>query len=539
MSASPLSTGPADPALDPSASYALDPATTGRLVGHARVARPEAGAAMHRPTAPFTGQPLADVPAGTADDVVAAVERGRTAQAAWADVPVAARQRILLRLHDLALAHAADLMDLIQWESGKTRKQAYDEVAHIALTARYYARRSARVLAPRRALGAFPFLTRVEVPQVPKGVVGVISPWNYPFTLAMCDGIAALARRQRRRAQARPADRATALRGAELLAEAGLPDDLWQVVPGDGGRRHRAVDERRPRLLHRVDRDRPGGRRARAPPAGRLLARARRQEPDAGARRRRPRPRGRGRRARCFASAGQLCVSMERLFVADEVYDAFVDRFLRRVQAMRLSAALDFGGDMGSLVSAAAAGHRPRARGRRGRAGRRPCSRAAARGPTSGRCSSSPPCSPACTPAMTCYANETFGPVVAVHRFGADDEAVARANEGELRAQRQRVDAATRPARRAVARRIRCGTVNINEAYGATFGSIDSPMGGMRESGLGRRQGPEGLLRFSEPQTVARSALLPIAPGWLSRPGTATPARSAWPCGAAAQRVAP
>ena len=68
-----------------------------------------------------------------------------------------------------------------------------------------------------------------------------------------------------------------------------------------------------------------------------------------------------------------------------------------------------------------------------------------------------------------------------------------------------------------MARRIRCGTVNINDAYGATFASIDSPMGGMRESGLGRRQGPEGLLRFCEPQTVAVQRALPVTgPSWLS-----------------------
>ncbi|MGH3456246.1 MAG: aldehyde dehydrogenase family protein, partial [Nocardioidaceae bacterium] len=64
----------------------------------------------------------------------------------------------------------------------------------------------------------------------------------------------------------------------------------------------------------------------------------------------------------------------------------------------------------------------------------------------------------------------------------------------------------------AMARQIRCGTVNVNEAYGAAFGSIDSPMGGMRESGLGRRQGPEGIHRYTEPQAVAAQRLVRYAP---------------------------
>ncbi|WP_367303747.1 aldehyde dehydrogenase family protein [Nocardioides panacis] len=65
---------------------------------------------------------------------------------------------------------------------------------------------------------------------------------------------------------------------------------------------------------------------------------------------------------------------------------------------------------------------------------------------------------------------------------------------------------------RAVARQVRCGTVNVNEAFAATFASIDAPMGGMRESGLGRRQGAEGVLRYTETQSVATQRLLRFGP---------------------------
>ena len=113
------------------------------------------------------------------------------------------------------------------------------------------------------------------------------------------------------------------------------------------------------------------------------------------------------------------------------------------------------------------------------------------------------------TPEMTCFGNETFGPVISVYRFHDEADAVARANAGEygLNASIYSQDGARA---RAIARQVKCGTVNINEAYGATFGSIDSPMGGMRQSGLGRRQGSEGIHRYTECQTVGHPAADPV-----------------------------
>ena len=104
------------------------------------------------------------------------------------------------------------------------------------------------------------------------------------------------------------------------------------------------------------------------------------------------------------------------------------------------------------------------------------------------------------TPEMTCFGHETFGPVISLYRFHDEADAVARANEGEygLNASIYSQDGARA---RAIARQIKCGTVNINEAFGATFASIDSPMGGMRESGMGRRQGSEGIHRYTESQS--------------------------------------
>ena len=112
---------------------------------------------------------------------------------------------------------------------------------------------------------------------------------------------------------------------------------------------------------------------------------------------------------------------------------------------------------------------------------------------------------------MTCFGKETFGPVVSLYRFHDEADAVSRANGGEygLNASIYSEDGARA---RFIARHIKCGTVNINEAFAATFASIDAPMGGMRESGTGRRQGAEGVLRYTETQSVATQRLMRFGP---------------------------
>jgi succinate-semialdehyde dehydrogenase/glutarate-semialdehyde dehydrogenase len=104
-------------------------------------------------------------------------------------------------------------------------------------------------------------------------------------------------------------------------------------------------------------------------------------------------------------------------------------------------------------------------------------------------------------PSMTCYAEETFGPLVSVYRVSGDDEAVRFANEGDygLNASIWTRDVARG---RRMAARIKAGTVNINEGYAAAWGSVGAPMGGMRSSGLGRRHGAEGITKYTEAQNV-------------------------------------
>ena len=211
-----------------------------------------------------------------------------------------------------------------------------------------------------------------------------------------------------------------------------------------------------------------------------------------------------------FSNAGQLCVAAERIYVAAPVLEKFTDAFLARTKALRLGTALDYEHDMAGLISTdqlervSAHVEDARAKGATVLTGGR-------RRPDLGELFYEPTVLTGVTPEMDCYAEETFGPVVSIYPVADDEEAVNRANDSEYGLNGSVWTSDAERGRR-VASRIKCGTVNVNEAFGATFGSLDAPMGGMKNSGLGRRQGQEGIRRFVEVQSVATQSGLPLAP---------------------------
>ncbi|WP_291079432.1 aldehyde dehydrogenase family protein, partial [Dietzia sp. UBA5065] len=141
----------------------------------------------------FTGEPLAEIPVGTAHDVTAAVARARAAQIAWSERAPEDRVAVLTRFATQVMRNRDQLMDIVQAETGKSRSSAQEEVLDCLITARHYARTAPGLLAPKRVQGMLPGLTKAVVRRQPKGVVGVIAPWNYPLNLAATDALAALA----------------------------------------------------------------------------------------------------------------------------------------------------------------------------------------------------------------------------------------------------------------------------------------------------------------------------------------------------------
>ena len=454
--------------------------------------------------APATTERLGSVPACDEDDVAAAVERARDAASTWGERSVEERAAVLDRAADRLLSERSALLDLLQMETGKSRRTAVEELFEVPLACEYAAEEGPAAIAEDRRTPAVPGLTTATVTYEPVGVVGVISPWNYPLTLSVADVVPALLAGNA--VVLKPDEKTpyTALALAELLAEAGLPEDVLTVVTGEGP----TVG---PALIDTVDYVAFTGStetgRAVAERAGQNLIDCSLElggnnplvvlddaDVDAAAR---------GAVQACFSNAGQLCLSAERIYVVESAYDAFLDAFVRETERLTLGTGYDYDDDLGSLIDAAQLDrvrtHVDDARER------------GATVETGGR--HRPDVAPYCyeptvltgvDPDATVACEETFGPVVSVTSVSDTDAAVAAANDSPYGLNAS-VWTANRERGARVARQIDCGTVTVNDGFLSGWGARDAPMGGFGDSGIGRRNGPEGVRRFTESRTVGVS----------------------------------
>ena len=461
--------------------------------------------------APFTGEALGEVPACAVEDVRLAAARARQAQRLWAERPLRERQRILLRYHDLVLDRQEFLLDLVQIEGGKARRHALEEVYDVAINARFYASHAQTYLRPRRRQAFAPLLVQAWEHRHPVGLVGIISPWNYPLTMAVSDALPALLAGNAILLKPAEITPFAALYAVRLLYEAGLPADLFQVVTGRGR------DLGTP-LIQAADFVGFTGStevgRTVAQQAGQKLIKASLElggkKPmivldDADLDRT-----VHGAIQGCFSGTGQLCISFERMYVQRGIYQRFVDAFVRRTEVLHLGPALDYSDDVGSLVNQAqldktlAHVQDAIAHGATVLAG------GSAR-PDIGPYFFEPTILTGVTPAMQCYREETFGPVVSIYPVETAEEAVAAANDSQYGLNAS-VWTRNLAAGRALAQRIQCGTVNVNEAYNTSWSAMAAPMGGMKDSGLSRRHGAEGIQKYTEAQTVAVAPIAPLFP---------------------------
>ena len=468
-----------------------------------------------RPTKPidevFTGRELTTIPVGTADDVTAAFARARTAQAQWARRPVKDRAAVIARFGELVARNRDFLMDVAQAETGKARSAAQEEIVDMILNSRYYAREATKLLSPKRVQGLLPGFVKTVVNHHPKGVIGVISPWNYPMALSISDSIPALVAGNAVVVKPDSQTPYCTLANAELLYQAGLPRDLFAVVPGPGSVVGTAIVEHCDYLMFTGS---TATGRTLAEQCGRRLigfsAELGGKNPMIVTKDADLDTAAKAATRACFSNAGQLCISIERIYVEREAAGEFTAKFGERVRSMNLSAAYDFTADMGSLISEdqikTVSGHVDDARAK----GAKVIAGGNAR-PDIGPLFFEPTVLTGVTDEMECARNETFGPLVSIYPVDSVAEAIEKANDTEYGLNAS-VWAGSKSEGEAIAAQINSGTVNVDEGYALAFGSTAAPMGGMKASGVGRRHGADGILKYTESQTVSTARVLNLDP---------------------------
>ncbi|MEO6942398.1 MAG: succinic semialdehyde dehydrogenase, partial [Terrimesophilobacter sp.] len=388
---------------------------------------------------------------------------------------------------------------------------AFEEVFQSANVTRYYAVSARRTLASRGRRGGIPAVFRTRVEYQPKGLIGVITPWNYPLSLAAMDVLPALAAGNSviQKADDQGALSILALRRAFL--DAGVPPEVWAIVAGPGDIVGNAVNDASDYVCFT-------GSTATGTQVGVRAAEALRgaslelggKNPMIVLADVDPVKAARNAVYACFSSMGQLCVSIERIYVERAVAEAFTNEFVARTAALVQGPAFDYSTDVGSLtllsqlervnehVTDALAQGATVLTGGKAR-------------PDLGPLFYEPTVLSGVTESMKCSGNETFGPVVAITPVDSVEEAIVAANSTPFGLNAS-VFAQSKRRALEIARALDAGSVNINEGYRATFSSIDAPMGGVKQSGIGRRNGPEGILRFVDAHTIAESTGLMTLP---------------------------
>ena len=443
---------------------------------------------------PATGEIVREFECASEPEIHAAVARARAAQPAWDILGVRKRVAIVRRFQDLLHRKKSEIARLITREAGKPYVEALlTEVLVVLDAARFCSENAYRLLREERVPhGNLAMKTKAgRILRQPYGVIGIISPWNYPFSIPATEGLAALVTGNAVVVKPSEVTSLAALELASLLHEAGVPEHVFQVSIGDGATGAALIHAEIDKLVFTGSV--PTGKRIAQAAAARLLPAILElggKDPMLVLDDTDVEVVSSGAVWGAFVNAGQACLSVERCYVHRNLYEPFLEACVRKTRQLRVGNGMDQETDVGPLIherqlrNVESHVEDARAHGARLLSGG---TRLRELGPNF----YAPTVLADVTHEMRIMREETFGPVLPVMSFNSDDEAIRLANDSEYGLAAS-VWTRDRARGEAIAARIQAGTVMVNDAV-SCFGISEAPHGGVKASGVGRTHGRFGL----------------------------------------------
>lgn len=448
---------------------------------------------------PVTQEIIGQLPCSTNDDVRAAEERARFAQKTWGALTVKERTKFIRRWLDLLWERQDEGIEVLRRENGKARGSALIEFLAIDGVGQYLIHQAPRILKPKRRPTIFPTIHWAKVHYKPHGVVGIISPWNYPFAVPFIDTLPALIAGNTVLLKPSEVTPFIGQWGVDLMYEVGIPRDVIQVVQGDG--RTGAA------LVEHVDYiqftgSTAVGRKVGIKAAERLIPYSLElggNDPSIVLDDANIEMAAIGLIQGAFENAGQMCISIERVYVEETVYEPLLEKLQEFAKNITINAEDGMSTVVGSMTNAAelkrTQAHIDDAvkKGAKVIVGGNPR-------PELGEFFFEPTILVDVDHTMDIMRDETFGPVMPIMKVKNEEEAIRLAGDTEYGLSASIFSGNHQRAIK-VALQLDTGDVAINRAQ-YVFGTPALPSGGQRNSGFGRRNGSEGLLKYTNSQSV-------------------------------------